>query len=155
MRFYIRDYLLYANNKMLKLLLMNFAKTSCLDEKLSELLNEGVVFINDCFMLKKIYNQQKHYDLFDFTDKTQYECFINSFHLDDYIDDDFLTQALIFSDSVIDLWKETKINNKLNIVLSQTDFGINLKFYIVRANENWINPIEIESFEEAILLCSS
>jgi len=41
------------------------------------------------------------------------------------------------------------------LVLSETDFGFNLKFHLLREEENWINENDIDKFEEALIVFKS
>ena len=120
---------------------------------LKEIITDGFVNINECYFIKSLYNLQSHINELDFQDKTGYECFINSIHVDDYVEKDFLLHSILLSDLILKLWNDLKNNLILNVIISETDFGYNLKCHIKRVNEVWIDMQQIENFDDAIMLC--
>jgi len=140
------------NYKMLLCIFKQISENKKLNDNLNHLLLEGFLFYEDCCFLTTLYKQQNHINKSDFIDKTGYECFINSVHIDDYVEKDLFEQVILFSIKLIELWNNQ--NNKLilNMILSETDFGFNLKFHVYRENERWINENEICKFEEAIII---
>ncbi|SFO39209.1 hypothetical protein SAMN05421741_14917 [Paenimyroides ummariense] len=126
-----------------------------IESQLQELLSEGFIEHNGCYLLKTLYKQNQHINKSDFPDSVSYECLINSVHVDDYVDTDFFEQALLFSMKIIEIWNSKYADLRLNLILSQTDFGFNLKFHLHRKNEQWINKNEIDNFEEALIVFSN
>ena len=59
-------------------------KSTALPKKLSKILEEGIVGIDNCFFFRCFYEANSHINQRDFEDNTSYENFINEFHLDDY-----------------------------------------------------------------------
>ena len=140
------------NFKMLSLILKKVALNFQLNAALQKLLNEGFIFHEGCYFLKTLYKQQSHINQSDFIDSTGYECFINSIHFDDYIENNVFEQALLFSDNLIKKWNIQNNGLVLKLILSETDFGFNLKFHLYREYEHWINENDIDKFEEAIIV---
>ena len=140
------------NIKMFSLLVKNAVKNVHLDIALQEILSGGFILDKECYFLKSLHKQQSHINQSDFTDKTGYECFINSIHFDDYVSIDTFEQALLFSDSLVKLWNVQNNHSTLRLILSETDFGFNLKFHLYRENKQWIDENDIDKFEEAIIV---
>lgn len=143
------------NLKMLILLIKKAAFNYKLNKTLLELLSEGFIMHKGRYFLKSLHKHQSHINESDFTDDTGYECFINSIHFDDYVDNDVFEQALLFSDSLIKEWNAQNNGLVLMLILSETDFGFNLKFHLYREEENWINENDINKFEEALIVFNS
>jgi len=140
---------------MLMILVKKVVLNYKLNTSLLELLSEGFIIYKGCYFLKSLHKIQGHINEFDFTDATGYECFINSIHIDDYVDNDVLEQALLFSDSLINEWNAQNNGLILKLILSETDFGFNLKFHLRREKEDWINEKDINKFEEALIVFNS
>jgi hypothetical protein len=144
------------NQKLFSLLLKELSKDTTLHPKLSLFLkNNPFIFNNECYVLKKVMERNKHMQETDFIDKTGYECFINSIHIDDYINSDLLIQSILFIKKILLRWNKLNNNLTLRLILSETDFGFNIKFHVVRANEEWINPTTIVTRKEALLIIDS
>lgn len=140
------------NFKMLFLLINKVVNNFQLNAALQELLSEGFIFHKECYFLRSLYKQQNHINQSDFIDNTGYECFINSIHFDDYVNTDVLEQALLFSDNLIKVWNVQNNGLALKLILSETDFGFNLKFHLHREDEQWINENDIDKFDEALII---
>jgi hypothetical protein len=143
------------NNKMFQLLKSINWDNKLLSSNLAALLSDGFVIQGNCYFLKKLFDSQISVKKEDFIDCTGYECFINSIHIDDYVNSDFLDQAYFFLEEVFKLWNNS--HNKLTLrgIISETEFGANIKFHVVRESEKWIVESEIENFEEAIIISNS
>jgi len=143
------------NFKMLSLLINKVVINFQLNVALQELLSEGFIFYKGCYFLKSLYKQQNHINQSDFIDSTGYECFINSIHFDDYVNNSVFEQALLFSNNLIKVWNVQNNGLILKLILSETDFGFNLKFHLYRKAEQWINENDIDKFDEALIIFNS
>ena len=142
----------------LKMLFLIFGKVTFnhqLKISLQKLLDSGFKNSNDCYFLETLFNQQSHIQQSDFIDKTGYECFINSIHIDDYVEKDYFEQAILFASNLVELWNCSNYGKKLLIIVSETDFGFNLKFHLKRESEQWIDIKDINKFEEALIVIHS
>lgn len=83
-------------------------------------------------------------------DKTGVECFVNSFHIDDYVSERYLDHACLFCNSLLRKWAMKKNDQKLNVIISTDDFGAVIKFHIKRQDEHWLN-YDLESYNEPVL----
>lgn len=143
------------NNKMFSLFGNTKLKTKTLNAKLLHLMKDGFINKNGCYFLDTLYKKNKHITQEDFIDKTGYECFINSFHVDDYVNKNYVEQGYLFLKNLFEMWN---LNNDALILiglLSQTEFGANIKFYIKRKNEEWLKLQDVDEFEEPLLIMNS
>lgn len=140
---------------MLQAIHKSMGRESFTDIRLYELLSSGFILMDDCYVLKKFYEGNKHIKASDFVDRTGYESFINSFHIDDYIEDDFLNQSIFCAKLLFEEWKKLSTNVSLEVIIIETDFGFNIKFHSIRDNEIWINEDDLDKFSESIMICRS
>lgn len=141
------------NFNMFQLILRQIGVGKKLEPSLLEIFSDGFLVMNDCYFLKELFQQQTHANASDFVDKTGYECFINSLHIDDYVKNDFFIQAMFLTERVILEWNKLNNHLLLEVILSETDFGVNVKFHVLRQNEIWINENELNKFSEAVMIC--
>ena len=140
------------NSKMLFLIFQKLISKQKLDSSLKKLLSTGFIISNNCFFLKCLFENQKHIKESDFIDKVGYECFINSIHIDDYVQNNLFEQSILFAEKLINLWNAQNSGKNLKIILVETYFGFNLKFHIERENEEWIDENELNNFKEGIII---
>jgi hypothetical protein len=143
------------NAKMLLLMFKKVTSNHQLEISLQKLLENGFKISNDCYFLDTLFNQQKHIKESDFIDKTGYECFINSIHIDDYVENDFFEQTMLFAKYLIELWNKNNYDKSIVIIIGETDFGFNLKFHLHREGEQWISIKDIDRFEESLIVINS
>ena len=143
------------NLKMFQLFSDSLKKEKKLDFSLNELLSDGFINRNECFLLTKLYKNQAHISANDLIDKIGYECFVNSLHIDDYVDNDHFIQTILFSEAILKLWNESNNKEVLEVIVSETDFGFNIKFHVKRNNEVWIDLNDLNNIEEAIMVLNS
>ena len=74
--------MIVMNNKMLVKLNKQTINYPRLNKKLSKILDEGVIWVNNCYILQYFYKVNQHYSLENFEDYTAYECFMNGFHVE-------------------------------------------------------------------------
>ncbi len=85
-----------------------------------------------------------------FPDKTGIECFVNSFHVDDYVPGEFLEQSLLFSDEVSSMWTNQFQNIPALILVSAVNDGVVLKLHTLRAGEEWLVH-DLDTYSEGVL----
>jgi hypothetical protein len=143
------------NLNMFQDILKRLSAGKKIEDTLFETLQDGFIEVNGCYFLKKLAVSLSHIDTADFIDKTGHECFINSLHVDDFVSNDFFVQAILFTDKLVSDWNKLNNDLDLEVILSETDSGFNIKFHVVRPSETWINEHELNKFEEAIMICRS
>ena len=121
---------------------------------LLHLSNGGFIENNGCYFLKKLYNINRHLKESNFPDKTGFECFVNSIHIDDYTNDDFLAQAIFFLNEIFINWSQDG-DKILKGIIGQTEYGANIKFHVVRDGENWIDEKKIDEFKDGLIIQTS
>jgi hypothetical protein len=143
---------LKLNKQMFHGILEPIKKNSKLNSELLKIAASNFIEINDCWFLNSLLNKQLHIKSSEFIDKTGYECFVNSLHIDDFVKKNFLSQAILFIGEIIENWVNLNNHKSLEIILSETDFGISIKFHLVRENEEWIAINDVEKFTEGIMI---
>jgi len=143
------------NDKMLRLYREQRWQSQDLADDLGGLLTDGFVRSGNCFFLQKLVPAEPAYGRVDFIDDTGFECFINSVHIDDYCETDFIVQGSIFLEKVFARWNQLNANIPLRGIISETEFGAIVKFHVKRPNEYWIQEKDLEKFDEAMLLSDS
>jgi len=131
-----------------------FSDKRLLQPGLNSILEKGFIFKDGCYFLAA-FSKNIRTSPGNFTDKTGHECFVNSFHLDDYIEDRYIEQAFQFAREIFRAWHQIEKHLILKCIIGQTDSGVNIRFHVVRENEHWINEVEIDNFEEAICILTS
>ena len=125
-----------------------------LDTSLQQILNEGFLFMEECFFLRTFF-PLCHVQKSDFIDKTGYECFVNSFHTDDYVGNNHLQQSILFAEKLFEKWRNENRLEILKCIISKSEYGAVVKFHIIRLGEEWIDESNIDKFEEPICILTS
>lgn len=143
------------NEKMYNLFKTLQFSESNLHENLLGIIASGFLNVDGCYVISALLKNCQSIGERDFVDKTGYECFVNSIHIDDYVDDEFLQQAFLMVEKGFEVWNAQNKSLPLVGLVSKTDFGANVKFYLQRPNEVYINSNEVDKFEDAIMLSLS
>ena len=127
-----------------------------LAESLLDLLAGGFVIDDGCAFLAALKTRGGNSRLDSFPDRTGYECFINSIHIDDYVASDFVLQACLFVETLFESWRGAEGTGcrKLQAIISCDEFGAVVKFCLVRDGESWLSD-NLEEYEEGILVADS
>ena len=99
-------------------------------------------------------NPQSHMGLDSFPDRTGYECFVNSVHIDDYVSDDLLATAISWLSLVLDQWNKFGLPGVLQGSVSTDEFGATVKVHVLRPDEPWLGD-DLEGYEQAVLTVNS
>ena len=107
-------------------------------KNLFSLLQEGTLEEGELFFLAALRKIRKIPNLDDVTDEIEQEIFINSFHSDDYINNENIKfhwiYMLFFCKKLKDILPKSR-NYLMCVILSQTEYGINFKMYKDRNTE--------------------
>ncbi|MBT6435115.1 MAG: hypothetical protein HOK28_18605 [Deltaproteobacteria bacterium] len=125
-----------------------------LAESLKKLASEGFTQVDDFVFLKHCYKTNTNVSAESFPDATGYECFINSIHIDDYVSCDYLAQAVLFTRSLFESFNDLGLQSSLVCVMSMDELGLNIKFYLARINELYLNE-DLDGYDEAVLIIDS
>lgn len=125
-----------------------------LARELRAISSSGFVSKGECFFLKDCVELDTNATSQDFPDNTGYECFINSVNVDDYVENNYLEQGILFAREVFNSFRQLDVNKTLNCIMSMDEFGLKVKFHTIRAGESWLSD-DLEGFEESILVVDS
>jgi hypothetical protein len=131
-----------------------------LTEQLDAIINDGIVVIDDCYLLSREANANTHVTINDFPDKTEYECFINHIHIDDYVSEDLVNQSISYASKVFHKWNEQQFNGELISIIAFNEIecskkpGATVRFHHRRQNESWLAD-DLDGFDDAVLEISS
>ncbi|WP_145524684.1 hypothetical protein [Yersinia rohdei] len=139
-----------ANLKMMSELSSVNIDDIFLTDELNEIIDKGFVNKDGCVFLAALEKMQTNVYLTNFEDKIGFECFINSFHIDDYVANRYLDYACLFCNQILRLWIRGNSFEKLNAIISLDEFGAAIKFHIKRHNISWLAD-DLNKYEEAIL----
>lgn len=147
--------MILMNDKMVeKIKSIDLARLVALPEILLKIIGQGFCRKNDCIFLfyfsRKMTNASEH----DFEDKTGYECFINSIHIDDYTSTDYFSCAYAFAMLVFQQWGGEGNNGTMRAIISCDELGASVRFHLVRDGESWTGE-DLESFDDAIFIMDS
>lgn len=142
-------------NKKMQIQLHNMKQAiEPLPEELRQLISQGFVIREGYVFLSALLGRNTNVDDNSFPDKVGYECFINSIHIDDYVESNYLEHACCFIDQCFGAWRHAKQPGLIKAILSCDEFGAVVKFHADRSDESWIAQ-EIEEYDEAILVADS
>jgi hypothetical protein len=122
-------------------------------EKLLDMLYPGFSIENGCVFLTSLAAKRRNVDGSNFPDKTGWECFVNSIHIDDYCSSAYILNSLIFLDDLFKKWRERK-EGVLQAIVSSDEYGVNVKFHLLRDGESWVDQ-NLEKYEDPILILDS
>jgi len=121
---------------------------------LSDLAARGVIELAGCFFLGALFDKKTNAVEADFWDRTGWECFVNSIHVDDFAASDYLLNACLFVRSVFREWARKEGVGTLQAIISNDEYGSVVKFHLLRDGESWVGR-DLEGYEESILLVDS
>lgn len=145
--------MLIANTALLKRV-MDCVRDNELDSSLKRILEDGVAAENSCIFLKNLRHKNLHIVQSDFQDKTGFECFINAIHIDDYSKSGIIEQALLYIQELLSKLSQFT-DLAFSIIAAETDSGVSVRFHVLRDDENWIAPSDMDILEESILIVHS
>lgn len=122
-----------------------------LNTDLKEIVEAGFVNANGFVFLKMLYEKATNVSEIDFPDRTGYECFINSVHIDDFVEADCLITACMFVDFIFKKWKDANIKGVLCAIISSEELSTIVKIHLKRNGESWLDE-NIEKYEDAVLV---
>lgn len=125
-----------------------------LPSDLLSIIEAGFVEVDGCYFLRAFSLKETNARLENFPDRTGFECFINSLHIDDYVGNEYLISACRFAEKLIDVWWKSKFSYMLNVIVVCDEIGALVKCHVIRENESWLAP-DLESYEESILVVNS
>lgn len=146
--------MLAMNKKMMaEMKSVNWANLK-LSPKLSKLIELGFYELDDCTFCVAFASLATNATVKDFPDKTGYECFVNSIHIDDFVESDYLAHACMFVEGFFNVWRQRKKKQIIRAIISSNKSGAVVKFHVIREGESWTDQ-DLEKYEDAVLVAES
>jgi hypothetical protein len=111
---------------------------------------KGFLEKDGCYFLSELFQKGASVSRRNFPDQTGYECFINSVHVDDYVESGYLSLALHFAETLLTVWRMRRLPNTLNVIVSSDEMGAVVKCHVVRKKQSWLGD-DLNKYEEAIM----
>lgn len=130
-----------------------FIKKTSLPDGLREIISQGFIDLDNCLLSKKLFSFCTSISIDDFNDEIAFECFVNSFHMEDYVSLKHLEYAIIFCNEIHDEF-DKKYIGELNFILSLDDETLlpTIKFHLKRENASWLDEENLNSSIQAVLV---
>lgn len=127
-----------------------------LPPELKEIVEQGFVELFGCFLSKKLLGFCGSIKPDYFKDEIALECFVNSIHIEDYVNDKYLQYSIVFSNSMIKKWNENH-TGCLNVIISLDDESLlpTVKFHLKRNDVSWLDEDDLESSIQAVLVTTN
>ncbi|WP_417695732.1 hypothetical protein [Pseudomonas sp.] len=125
-----------------------------LPSSLSVFVARGITERAGCFFLAALVDKKTNAVEADFLDRTGWECFVNSIHVDDFATSDYLLNACLFVQSIFRAWKRRGYPGTFQAIISNDEYGSVVKFHLLRNGESWVGS-DLEDYEDSILLVDS
>lgn len=128
-------------------------KTISLSSELNEIVTQGFVGLEGCFLSKKLFSYCHSSSPDAFEDEIAFECFVNSIHMEDYVSESYFEYSIIFSNSMIRKWNQ-QYDKKLNFIISLDDETLlpTIKFHLKRDGASWLNEDNLDASIQAVLI---
>lgn len=128
-------------------------KTMSLSSELNEIITQGFVELEGCFLSKKLFSYYKSSSPDVFEDEIAFECFVNSMHMEDYVNENHFEYSIIFGNHIIRRWNQ-QYDKKLNFIISLDDESLlpTIKFHLKRDGAYWISEDGLEESIQAVLI---
>lgn len=142
-----------TNTKMLNLLIKHRNKNSVISKKLESIINTGLIVIDDCLLIKAFYiANKKHLTLEYFNyDYINYETAINGFHIDDFSDNNYLEQGILFLNEIEKIIAKKYPNTNVELILCKTNIGYHFTMHTIRKGITYIND-DLEIYQEPTIV---
>lgn len=121
---------------------------------LADIVAQGIIEKDGCFFLAALASKSTNAVESDFLDRTGWECFVNSIHIDDFANSDYLFNAVLFVRSVLGEWARRGHEGVFQSIISNDEFGAVVKFHFLREGQSWVGS-DLEKYEDSILLVNS
>ena len=145
--------MIIINDKMFNIIRKeSYNNSKYLPKGLNRILRDGVTLHNDCLVLDYFWKANSHLLELEFQDKTQYECFINGFHLNDFCRLNATKYLFVFIKKLISL---ITINfaYDFTIIITIDHQDVHLTFHAIHQNESeWFELGQIDKSNNAIMV---
>lgn len=142
------------SNSAMKRLLAAVDSLTPLCGELRRIADEGFNGKDDCHFLAALLRKATNVTRSEFYDRTGYECFVNSLHIEDYDDRGPLAQAIQFISYVFTVWRTLGHAMPLVAVVNVDEFGVIVRFHAKRPAEQWLND-NLEAYSDPTMSIES
>lgn len=143
-----------SNLRMMLLLFEEITSQEQLDPKLLEILKQGFFECDGCYFLKHFYEKcKKGFPRKYFKDMTGYEAAVNEFPMNIFVQNASFAHTILFVKMLSIYWGELTNGKDINIIVAETNFGFNVRFYVVRDGEEYHDE-NLERYKEGVLILS-
>jgi hypothetical protein len=142
------------SNAAMRTLLAEATGGEQLNPALNAIVDRGFNVREGCYFLAALLPAAKNVTRDSFPDRTGYECFVNSIHVEDYDNKAPLCQAIQFVICAFSAWRAAVPALTLMSVVSADEFSVVVKFHVKRPAEQWLSE-NIEGYEDPILSVES
>lgn len=119
------------NARMASVLRVASPATS-LPSSLREIVDNGFVCVDGCRLIVGLLPAETNVTRFDFHDRTGYECFVNTLHIEDYDDRNPLGQACEFVMRIFDAWRRHELGQTLVAIVIADELSVVARFHMNR-----------------------
>jgi hypothetical protein len=122
----------------------NLDDPKALPQKLLALLNAGFVEDDQCVLLS-VKKQSVPVQRMDFRDCTDYECYVNHIHVEDYLENgglpplEMLGRGIAFARQVKDRLTQLHGTKHFRIIVAFNGISCTVRFHSVRPDEEWMD----------------
>ncbi|MDR3445808.1 MULTISPECIES: hypothetical protein [unclassified Dyella] len=121
---------------------------------LSDILDAGFVIKDGCYFVAALMPDSTNVSLSSFPDRTGYECFINSIHVEDYDDKNPVGQAIQSIMHMFDSWRFFNSKHTLVAIISVDDLSVVVKFHVKRSAERWLG-VDFSAYADPVMSIDS
>ncbi|AIJ09116.1 MULTISPECIES: hypothetical protein [Edwardsiella] len=124
--------------------------------ELNEIVEQGFVELHGCFFSKKLFSYCNSVTPDVFEDEIAFECFVNSIHIEDYVNEKYLQYSIVFCNAIIKKWNEN-YGNCLSVIVSLDDETLlpTIKFHLKRKGVSWLDEDNLDSSIQAVLVTTN
>ncbi|EKS9888254.1 hypothetical protein BTK96_005280 [Burkholderia pyrrocinia] len=130
------------------------ARLNCpLIPSLKSIADSGFELRDECYLLRALLGST-NVTRGNFPDRTGYECFVNSLHVEDYDSELPLAQAVLLVRDVFAIWNTMQRMPQLTAVVSADEFSVVTKFHVRRPGEQWLSD-NIDGYDDPVMSIDS
>ncbi|WP_245621275.1 hypothetical protein [Paraburkholderia ferrariae] len=120
---------------------------------LARIASDGFAIDDGCYVFRGV-SKVTTPTMSSFPDRTGYEAFVNSFHVEDYDSVSPVAQAILFVTEVFRHWNARESVATLVAILSADEFSVVARFHLRRDGERWLSD-NIEGYEDPVMSVDS
>ncbi|WP_080630898.1 hypothetical protein [Burkholderia gladioli] len=140
-------------NRAMRNILYKVKLNCSINSSLMDVVNGGFVLRDGCYFLSLLL-KGVNASMENFPDRTGYECFVNSLHIEDYDPVSPLAQAIIFIKEIFSIWNVVNEVDLLAAIVMVDEFSVVTKFHVDRVGEQWLSS-NIDDYDDPVFFILS